>query len=915
MEGAQTSPQPGAQDEARPQARIWSWADEVFKSIIDTVVSGKRDHVFDVSAPPGTRKTWSVVRYILEKRLNAVISPPYHQTQQTILNYILALLERMKVMKLKQFVVDYAGIENYCLFYRPEVLARVLDNFRSSPRQPYEEAARSMLADDVVFSVMMAKGVADVEWAWEEVARALDRYKATGDRRGYVSAVSQVVERKGQYEVCTSVCPLGLFAWLRRRDLYKFFSEPKVITWRRMREDVMKSKMPRAWKHVVYANPDAFAENFRRILRGEFKPEWALCPRYILMTRISESPRSSKPVFISTRKFIILTPHAGLQFVMETVRRQRDMMKAKGRRPLLFLDEYDAFLKPVSWPLVSVEAVKAAIAVAEKVAGSRVGDTVKGVEVDAYLKRYAVYVRDTLARVLEVFEESTKAKRYHPVVNLFVEGAFSEYAEATLKTGSGVVYKPLGARVVHIKHFLEGDRGRLLQLILNPRLYFRDFAERDEDWAVRFREAVIKFSSLSRGARYLGRSPAVVRAGGGRVLQLVSREQELGVDVLSLLRSYLQPLLSIPRYAVYYSVGESSEGVRVKLASVDVKMHQVLAWSNNAIIVSATPVDWQAYVAGANAGALFTSDHEAVVLDARYSLVSFEPPVTLEYENREERRLKARLLLYNRDFQRRLEEAVAEGKPLEYSGATYWKSLTVSQIAPRMSVVEQYTRLLHVYFLRGLQPITVLERAAEGLPLHARKHVLLRSYIDVIGRLYGLGRTVLVIAQNKKVAEVLREVINATPCSGDVCGEDVNPAKVSHYTSRGRIVLTYFRSRATRGVELPYDFDSVVVVGSPYSRPTTLAHRVLGETTAYTTRHNIPVAVLGYNTGAGAVHLTHIARDFMFGVSELVQAVGRASRSAVRTGKPISVYLPQYLHQRIETFAPGWFVRAFKGLA
>ena len=909
----------------RRQEKIWGWGDEVFKSIIESALSTRPGYITDISSPPGTRKTLNVITYVLENRIDTIMSFPNHQNQQTALQYILRILERMKIMKLRQFVIDYAGIENYCIFYKPERLMKLLDYFKNSPDDSYVDAVQNMLANDTIFKILLSKDVVDVDEIWMKIGEALDKYKKTGDKREYLSVIKQIVEKKGQYEVCTSICPLGLFAWWWRKELYKFFSEPKIITWRKLKKDVLTTKLPHVSKFIVYANPENFVENIGRLLKGEFKPEWVLCPRYLLMTKISMSPKASRPTFLSTRKSIILTPHAGLDFILHTVRRQTEITGVK-RKHILFLDEYDTLLKPQVWRVVSIEVAKTVVGIAEKIAEADIGDVVYGVEVDEYLRRYAEYVRDVLSRVIELFERATQTGEYHPIVNIFVEGAFSAYKETTLKTKKEIIYRPLGARIVHIKHFLAEDKGRLLQLILNPRLYFYDFAEKDKEWAVKYREAVVKFRGILRGVRTPVRVPIIVKQGKGslrsRLLYLSVREGEFkGLDILNILREYLRPLLIAPRYAVFY-VGEKGRSYyKIKLASVDVKIYKLLTWATSSILVSATPVEWRAYTAGSNPEALVESEYERVTKDVFHSLVFFEPPVGLHYEDRYERRYTAHIMTYVKDFSDKLKKSLKTGEPIEYGpGATTRVQLMIKQLSPKISRVTQYTSLLRVHFLPSLQPIQkALSMVSKQYSSYNARTLAIKDYLAVIGRLYATRRGhILILAQNKDITMILKDVLRAIPCHGETCGKDIDPERVSHYIAKKRLVLTYFRSRATRGIDLPEDYriEAVLVIGSPYPRPTVITHyRSDSGLSPLSTKFFIPISGIGFNTGLFDVYKTHVARDFMAGISELVQAVGRATRSAMKYDSRVIVILPQYLQQRIMAFAPYWFSRAVQGVA
>ena len=872
---------------------IFSWSDESFKTIIERTIIDE-EGITDISAPPGARKTLNVIRFILERGLDAIMSFPNHQNQLTALNYILSSLESMGFLRLRHFIIDYAGIENYCIFYRPELLAKLLDKFKESPDDTYRDAVDNMLYTETFFWALNARGTTNVEEIWYRIADALEQYKKNKDLKTYISVIKNIVEKKGQHEICTNVCPVGLFAWWMRKELYKFLSEPKIITWRRLKDRALPGRIP-----VVHANPENFVENIEKLIRGEFSPEWVLCPRLLLIMKLSLSRKSKQPVYVPVRRSIILTPHAGLEFVVSVVRREEEVSRAKRKR-ILFIDEYDSmFAKPVYWPLVSLEDLKTIISISDMIKSAGIGETVHGEYVDNYLKRYAEYVNEVASSVLRIVESATNTRNYHPLVNVFVEGAFSVYYEKTLRTKTEVVYRPLGPRIVHIKHFLADDKGRLLSLILNPKQYFSDYAEADRDWEIRYRESVMKFRSILSRTKTLANEPMLTRIKGDRVLRLVRRERST-LDVLRILNEFLSPLIMAPRYAVFYAGGPKKRRYIIRLASIDVRLYQLLTWSRFAVLTSATPIWFHAYVAGPNADAFSASEYERVVTDISHSLVYFDPPSILVYEDRVETRFTAHFMIYTKDFKRKLTEAIRTGQPIEFRNATTRIEVPINQISPKISRVKEYISLIRLHFFPTLAPLRVKpgDEYIEAL----------KEYLHVLAMLLYRGKTVLVLVQNKKTAEIVSRIAGARPVPGD-------GSKITHYV-RGRLAITYFRSRGTRGIDLPIkQIDAVVVIGSPYPRPSVFAHyRSDSGLSPFSTRLYIPYTVIGYNTGPEQVVKTLVPRDFMAGISELAQSIGRATRIAMKTSRHVTVILPQFIAPRLLAYSPYWLRLATKGL-
>ena len=907
----------------------WGWADEAFKTIISEAVGSH--NVTDISSPPGTRKTYNVLLYAIENKMDMIASFPNHQNQATALAYIIRILERMGVNKPQMFVFDYAGIENYCLFYRPELLMKLLDKFRG-PGESYEDAVANLLGEDMLFQILLLKGSLDaVEDLWLEVGRLINEYSVTRNRSRYLEGIRNIVEKRGQYEVCTGMCPVGLFAWFYRRSLYRLFSDPKIITWRpEFSRKNLASKYPKVARHIVVANPENFVENIEAIVKGRIDPdnheqvEWILCPRFLLLAKVTMSPQSTRPTFISTRKCIFLVPHAGLDFLLSVVRRQLSITRVN-KNYTLFLDEYDALLKPKTWPLIPLDVAKALVALAEEIIDTPEGEEVRGVVVDEYLKQYAKYVRDVLTRVIQVVENAVETRDYHPLASLFVEGAFSDFTETTVKTKVPIEYKPLGARVVHIKHFLRDDMGNLFQLLLNDRIYFYDLAQRDNDWVLRYREAKYKWRRLARTVRaYALRPTKTVRNVNGKNVRtfVLRRVPVVCKDVLPVLRDFVRVLLMAPRFAVFYiHVGDKDTVSVIRLASIDVQLYKLFSWARHAILTSATPVSWDAIVAGPNTeaseAAVFYSDYERVVSDVAHSLIRISSPTRLLYDIKEETQYTVVFSTYTDDFATELHASLVTGSSVKYNPkGIVRREIRIQQVSPITSVVRHYVELLKVHPISTLQPLVIPRKyrdRARQREERERIQRIVRDYAVVIQARYSVGDTVLVLVQNKLYTEVFRRLLGAIPCSGTKCGPEIDGAKISHYLAKKRIVLTWFRSRASRGIDLPYDFDTVIVVGSPYPRPQVLAYNKT-DRPGYAARLDILMAVESYNTRETyLIHKTLSPRDIMSGIAELAQSIGRATRSVLRRiiagidAKPVEVLLPRFLKPKIARFAPYWF--------
>lgn len=886
MEGAQTSSQ-------RTDIEV-GWSDEKFRDILETAVTLASEDsitIAEVTSPPGTRKTFNVLKYEIDKKTSLIALFPNHQNQLTALEYILSIMESKRFTRPSHYVVDYAGLEKFCLFYKPELVEKLLDKFRLGGG--LDDALHFFLGNALIFHILLSKeSFTSVEEIWKEILAALKRYKTAGDIKEYRRNIRMIVEKKGQYEVCRSICPIGLLASWYRKDIYKLLSTPKIISWRLKNDDEVKKKYPRMSRHIVHANPEQLVENIQNLLSGSnVKPEWVLCPRHLMISRLAYSIKKKVPLYISNKRFLILAPHAALDFILPLVAKQLDVSKS-AKRFKLFLDEYDALIKPKMWRLIPLDMARYLIALAMKIEATPEGGKIRGVEVDKYLKRYAKYVRETLSAVVDLVETSIKDKGYHPLASIFLEGAFSEFKEVVLKTAA-LSYRPLGARIAHIKHYLE--KPKLFYLLLNPKLYFYDLSEEDEDWLTGYRSAVIKFRRIVHGERVPVKVPVLEERSGRKILYLTVADMP-AMDVLKILRDYLQIMLIAPRIAIYYTLGDTG----LYLASIDAQLYRLLAITNVAILTSATPIAWRSLAVGSNAKQQPT-EFEAVVNDSFHSLITISSLGSLRFEDRVETLYAGKMVVYEKDGASQIYRGVLTGEEVSYDPKLIKQiKINIKQIAPLTRDIKSYIDLIEVE-RKNLPPLSASSKD------QFKKELL--KYIALLGTLYKSGETILVLTQNKKIANILADVLKATPCSMSSCG-DVPASKITHYLSRDRIVITWFRSRATRGIDLPHSFTAVVVVGSPFPRAQTVVHTVSTDARHMRSFRVDTIHVSPYNTSPIVVYRLLLARDFMSGVSELAQGVGRATRSAMKSGARVKVYVPPHTFSRLMAYSPYWLYLA-----
>ena len=891
--------------------REYGWGDKEFKSIIDEVLAEEEDVIItDVSSPPGTSKTRNTLKYAVERRKSLIASFPTHANQEQALDYIMRFLEDEKPRKLPFFVLDYAGIENYCIFYKPELLMKLLDKFKEKDTDTYKDAVENYLGNPIITSILIQRGL-NIDEIWYEIGNALDEYKKTKDRGRYVKRIQEIIEKKGQYEICRGVCPVGLMFWQHRRNVYHDLSNPKIITWRNHKVKEWKKEYPLTSKHVVLANPENTVNNITDLIYGNYKLENVLCPRLLLISKSSLS-RNNRPNYIPVRKSIILTPHAGLSFVLSVIRREHEIQRIPFRH-LLFLDEYDTLLRPRSWKVYSLSTLSALIAVANMVLRAGIGNTVKGVYVDEYLYRYAEYVKTVSQRVFTIVNNSIKNMEYHPLVNLFIEGAMSTFRETTLKPPEEkFTYRPLSTRPVHIKYFLRDDT---IPLILNEKLYFEDLAYGDPEWKINLRTAKINFSKLASNIPVNENRITYVklRMGNraGKQITLTRRRVKRNVhSIINDLKTYIRPLLDYPRFAVFYRMEDNS---RLELNSIDIPIYGILGMKG--ILTSASPVLWNYIVSGPRKPLGTAGIYDSMQNDMSISTIRIVKSREEEFFDRMITLYTVKFNTYQPEDKKKIEEAISTGSPIPPIKKFLWITGTIKQISVLSSMSQEYSRLLSTIYLRKLPPLytipPIIKRSDKNV-IWRNIRESLTSYLNII-RNYIINNKgndelfTLLLVQNKLYARIIAHNAKALLCYKDKCGGKIE--KPTHYSNKKlKLDITWFRSRAERGIDLPNNYKLVLVVGSPYPKPGYIAGDVI-EPSEYTTAISEinKYYVRSFNTKRREiVSITHLPLDLMAGISELTQAIGRATRSVMKTGKPVKVLIPAFLRNKIYVYAPLW---------
>jgi len=129
-----------------------------------------------------------------------------------------------------------------------------------------------------------------------------------------------------------------------------------------------------------------------------------------------------------------------------------------------------------------------------------------------------------------------------------------------------------------------------------------------------------------------------------------------------------------------------------------------------------------------------------------------------------------------------------------------------------------------------------------------------------------------------------------------------------------QVFVTWMRSRLTRGARINAVIDTVIVVGSPYSPPTTVSPFRPTDATGKSPSAGTAAAIPYGDTG---LWLVHTSADAYKAISDLIQAVSRPLRNvdAILSGEEmrrryrgfnLRIVVPKYMYDRLLVFAPEW---------
>jgi len=173
----------------------------------------------------------------------------------------------------------------------------------------------------------------------------------------------------------------------------------------------------------------------------------------------------------------------------------------------------------------------------------------------------------------------------------------------------------------------------------------------------------------------------------------------------------------------------------------------------------------------------------------------------------------------------------------------------------------------------------------------------------------GHTRAVMVVCQRKDAAELLARELgrlgHRVQCLDSGC---------SAFSASGRVVVTWFRSRYARGVDLPEGtvVEKLFVLGSSYRPPT----KVLPVEAA---DYILPVTALAYidyvscQSDRCGVVVSALPFDMAEAVAELLQVAGRALRSVARANASgrcshtLKIYVPPFMASLFPELSPPWF--------
>ena len=826
----------GAKARLRGQARG-------LERIVSEAISAPPGSIVEVSGPPGSGKTYTTLKAVVERGSSAVISFPNHANQMAALASLLDIWASEGYDEPTHYVVDYAGIERYCVFHDPEAAAALLSG--GTPREMVDRAMARVAGKAAALGIYAS----EVEAALGEVARALSEYREGRiTLEEYRSRVRRAVEAYGQSSFCRSACPIGIYAQWYAPELARSLRRPTVVTWRRL-----EMRLPRRLgRRVVEVRLREALESLDRLEAGEARPEWLLCPRLALTLPLAPG-RGRRRTPIPSKRSIVLTPHSGLEFVLS-------LWGGRGGERVVVVDEYDSYmLRPESWKLVPLDLLKHLASVAEELASAGVGGEALGVEVDLPLYIFAELAYEALTALVEEVEESLERGVHSPLADVTVEGAFSTVVEDAVPSAAGAQLTPLSPRLAHRAHL---SRSRAAELLANFEAEYARLAGRavGGDWRVALRGAWSAWAeAVSRSGTLAARAPKV----SDRELYASYREGP-PVDALPRLISYARALRRWPAQVLYYTV--SREGVF--LSSLDARLSLLLGRS--LMLISATPVRWDLFARGPSEG----PGHPALdaYAAARTSIVSAERRGAAEYADLLE--VSYTLLL-----------------PREAGGTARLEPVGARQLMPP-GPVSGYRETIRIVYEPLLPPLG--RRPTRGS---------LAPYASLISTLASRGERVLAIAQNKRVAAWLGSAFGGRPAYWERAADSLEQAT---HIDAGRVHVIWFRGRGSRGIDLPGEYDSVVVVGSPYARPDMVSPAP--PSAPHALRLSVRFQARSWNTGeAYERYLVASPHSTQLAVNELFQALGRAARR--RAGGVLRVYMPAFLRKTVLAYGPPWAPR------
>jgi hypothetical protein len=449
---------------------------------------------------------------------------------------------------------------------------------------------------------------------------------------------------------------------------------------------------------------------------------------------------------------------------------------------------------------------------------------------------HAVWASSLLYEAAELVDRAVSGREYHPVAALVAEAAVEPLAETTLK--ARVVYPPLSPRPVHVKHF-QGTR--LLQALRLEADEWRGFAR--------------ELSALV-ATRCRVRVLAPVRGRRGYVI----RGATVGAPrpFTEMLRWLVAPLAHTPVYTLHYRVGAAVSACRVE---------DRLAWlasmSHSLELLTATPVNWSLLARGPAQPVPGEGVYESMARGARLAVASFTGPVARVHAGGRVYEWSGRIRVYTDAGRRAVERAASSILELP-DGYQEAAEAVVETRLPEG--IDEYKRLARLIVVPSLPPIPPWSDGSAE-----------RLYASLAARLASEA-PVLVLAQSRRVAARIASMLGAV----------LNEGRPAYYR-RGGIVVTWFRSRLGRGVDIDVAPAYVVVAGSPLPPPTVL--------TPTPSQEALSVPVVVEYRRRWRLWASYAPRDREAAMAEFYQAVGRALRAARKTGARVTVVVSPHVYR------------------